>query len=315
MGVKQRHSLNQTHRTTIRPKMRNEREILTLIFDFAKNRQAIRAVTLEGSRANPNITNDRFCDYDISFFLDKKSLQNLKEDKQDKWLEHFGNLLMLQKPESMELYPPDLKKGWFSYLCLFDDGVRIDFKLIPLEDIEFYQHNERLMQVLLDKDKRFADALPASDCAFFIKPLSRQSFLDCCNEFYWLYVCVEKDLLRGEILLANAHIHAMRESLLIMLSWHIAISREAFNFSLGKEYKFLPQFLTPKLTQKLYECYHLGDKKQAKKTLKALEKLFAKIARKVRDSHFKDLHTLPYRAESKTYTKILKYIAKSPKTK
>lgn len=287
--------------------MRNKDEILKLILSFANKQGSIRAVTLEGSRANPNIKKDRFCDYDISFFLDKQSLQNFKDDKQDNWLKSFGNLLMLQKPEAMELYPPDLKEGWFSYLCLFDDGIRIDFKLIPLSDIGFYKENERLMCVLLDKDKAFIDALPASDCAFYIKPLTKQSFLDCCNEFYWLYVCCVKDILRGEILLFNAHLQMMQEALLILLSWHIGIKQRNFDFSLGKAYKFLPNFLSDKESKKLYECFKLGDIKQAKQTLKNIEKFFNTIGRKILDSSFKqDFHSLPYRAESKTYAKILK---------
>lgn len=156
--------------------MRTEKEVFSTILDFAKSHECIRIVTLEGSRANPNINKDIFRDYDISFFLDRQSLQNFKDDRDDAWLKVFGNLLMIQKPESMELYPPDLKEDWFSYLMLFDDGVRIDLTLIPLEDAEFYQNHERLMCVLLDKDNRLNNVLPASDCAFYIKPLTKQSF-------------------------------------------------------------------------------------------------------------------------------------------
>lgn len=289
--------------------MRTEREVFSAILDFAKSQESIRIVTLEGSRANPHIKKDRFRDYDISFFLDKASLQKFRDDINDSWLKIFGNLLMIQKPESMELYPPDLKEGWFSYLMLFDDGVRIDLTLIPLEDAEFYRNHERLMRVLLDKDNRLKNVLPASDCAFHVKSLTKQSFLDCCNEFYWLYVCSLKDILRSEVLLANAHLIMMREGLLILLSWYVAIKQDSFAFSFGKEYKFLPRFLAPKEAQKLYACYRLGGKKQAKKTRKNLERFFAKIAQEIMHSRFKqDFQTLPYRAGAKTYAKILKHL-------
>ena len=287
--------------------MRTEQEVFSTILDFAKSHEPIRIVTLEGSRANPNIKKDVFRDYDISFFLDKASLQKFRDDINDSWLKIFGNLLMIQKPESMELYPPDLKEDWFSYLMLFDDGVRIDLTLIPLEDAEFYRNHERLMCVLLDKDNRFNNISPASDCAFYIKPLTKQSFLDCCNEFYWLYVCSLKDILRSEVLLANAHLIMMREGLLILLSWYVAIKQDNFAFSLGKEYKFLPRFLAPKETQKLYACYRLGGKKQAKKTRKNLESFFAKTAQEIMRIRFKqDFQSLPYRAGAKAYAKILK---------
>lgn len=289
--------------------IRTEQEVFGTILDFAKNHESIRLVTLEGSRANPNIKKDIFRDYDISFFLDRQSLQKFKDDTNDEWLKVFGNVLMIQKPESMELYPPDLKEDWFSYLMLFDDGVRIDLTLIPLEDAEFYKNHERLMCVLLDKDNRFNNVLPASDCAFHIKSLTKQSFLDCCNEFYWLYVCSLKDILRSETLLANTHLAMMREGLLILLSWYVALRENHFSFSLGKEYKFLPQFLTSKEMQKLYACYRLGNKKQAKKTRKNLERFFAKIAQRLMRSCFKqDFQTLPYRTETKAYAKILKHL-------
>ncbi|WP_300761415.1 aminoglycoside 6-adenylyltransferase [Helicobacter sp. UBA3407] len=283
--------------------MRTQKEIFALILDFAKRTDSIRAVTLEGSRANPNIKQDKFCDYDISFFLNAKNLESFKNDEE--WLKIFGNILMLQKPEAMELYPPDLREGWFSFLVLFDDGVRIDLSLIPLEDIEWYKDNERLMRVLLDKDNQLPINEP-SDSAFFIKPLTKQSFLDCCNELYWHYVCIHKDILRGELLLANAHLAMMREGLLILLSWRVALRQNNFAFSLGKEYKFLPHFLEPKERKTLYKCYKLGDLKQARKTLKTMEKFFAKNARELIKVHFKDLHTLPYAKEAKQYVTILK---------
>ena len=42
----------------------------------------------------------------------------------DKWLDIFGERLILQKPEDMELFPA-VEKG-FSYLMLFTDDVKID---------------------------------------------------------------------------------------------------------------------------------------------------------------------------------------------
>ena len=49
----------------------------------------------------------------------------------DKWLDIFGERLILQKPEDMELFPA-VEKG-FSYLMLFTDDVKIDLTLLPLD--------------------------------------------------------------------------------------------------------------------------------------------------------------------------------------
>ena len=51
--------------------MRNEAEIKNLILDFAKQDDRIRAVLLNGSRANSNINPDQFQDFDIVFIVDK----------------------------------------------------------------------------------------------------------------------------------------------------------------------------------------------------------------------------------------------------
>ena len=52
------------------------------------------------------------------------------------WLDIFGERLILQKPEDMELFPA-VEKG-FSYLLLFTDDVKIDLTLLPLELIDEY---------------------------------------------------------------------------------------------------------------------------------------------------------------------------------
>ena len=101
-------------------KMRTEKQIYDTILNFAKADDRIRVVTLEGSRTNINIIPDDFQDYDITFFVtDMQSFIN-----SDEWLNVFGERLIMQKPEDMELFPKE-EKG-YSYLMLFWDGVKID---------------------------------------------------------------------------------------------------------------------------------------------------------------------------------------------
>lgn len=56
---------------------------------------------------------------------------------------------MMQKPEDMELFPPE-EKG-FSYLMLFDDYNKIDLTLLPLEELDNYLKGDKLIKVLIDK--------------------------------------------------------------------------------------------------------------------------------------------------------------------
>ncbi|MMZ66740.1 Aminoglycoside 6-adenylyltransferase [compost metagenome] len=81
--------------------MRSEQEMMNMLVDFAMKDNRIRLVTLEGSRTNKNIPPDTFQDYDISYFV--TNIDSFKEN--DQWLNIFGNRMMMQKPEDMELFP------------------------------------------------------------------------------------------------------------------------------------------------------------------------------------------------------------------
>ena len=52
----------------------------------------------------------------------------------------------MQKPEDMELFPPE-EKG-FSYLMLFDDYNKIDLTLLPLEELDNYLKGDKLIKVI-----------------------------------------------------------------------------------------------------------------------------------------------------------------------
>src|SRR5699024_11997783 len=81
--------------------MRSEKEVYDIVLNFAKTDKRIRMVTLEGSRTNTNIPPDDFQDFDITFFV--TDMDSFTSD--DKWLDIYGERLILQKPEDMELFP------------------------------------------------------------------------------------------------------------------------------------------------------------------------------------------------------------------
>ena len=49
--------------------MRSEAEIKDLVINFAKHDDRIRAVFLNGSRANPNTPSDKLQDFDVAFIV------------------------------------------------------------------------------------------------------------------------------------------------------------------------------------------------------------------------------------------------------
>lgn len=80
--------------------MRTPEEMMELILDFAEKDERVRIVGMEGSRTNTNIPKDTFQDFDITYFVEDIS----DFTKNDKWLEYFGNIVMMQQPEGMELF-------------------------------------------------------------------------------------------------------------------------------------------------------------------------------------------------------------------
>lgn len=219
--------------------MRSESEMMNMLIHFARNDNRIRLVTLEGSRTNENIPRDSFQDYDISYFV--TDIDSFK--KNDQWLDIFGERLMMQKPEDMELFPSELG-NWFSYLILFADGNKVDLTLIPINEIQdYFTNSDGLVEVLLDKDSLVKTNIIPSDRKYWIKRPSPREFDDCCNEFWMVSTYVVKGLARKEILFAIDHLHEIaRPNLLRMMSWQIGL-KNGYSLSVGKNYKFINHYL------------------------------------------------------------------------
>lgn len=239
--------------------MRNEKEIMELLLGYARQDERVRMVTLEGSRTNPSIKPDLFQDYDISYFVTEMDTYK----SSDGWLDVFGPRLILQKPEDMELFPPEMG-NWFSYLMLLADGNKVDLTLIPLEEMEsYFAKSDGLVEVLLDKDGRVPDKPVPTDKQYWIKKPTAREFDDCCNEFWWVATYVAKGLARGEILFALDHLNGIvRPNLLRMLSWEVGI-RKGFRFSVGKNYKFIQRHLPPQDWERVLASFNMSGYEEA----------------------------------------------------
>ena len=231
--------------------MRTEQEIYGQMIQFAEDDPLIRAVGVEGSRTNPTVKKDLFQDFDISYFVTDMEPFMEKDD----WLDVFGERLIMQKPEAMALFPPDLG-GWFSYLILFKDGNRIDLTIIPLTDVEKYVEMEKgMVSILLDKDRVFPDLPPPTDEAYHVKKPSREFYHDCCNEFWWVLNNVAKGLWREEIPYVMDMINFWtRSQLVTMLSWYVGI-RTDFSCSVGKNGKYLDKYLPADMWNEFLKTY------------------------------------------------------------
>lgn len=254
--------------------MRTEQEMMKLILGYAEGNPHVRIASLEGSRANCNAPRDEFQDYDITFIVDSLSFFI----KDDAWLNTFGNIIMLQKPEAMELFPPEILG--YSYLMLFDDYNKMDLTLVPLADLGTYLENEKLAQILLDKDNVIKEPPVPDDSVYHIAVPSQTVFNDCCNEFWNTSLYVVKGLCRGEIIYAIDHLEIVRRELLRMISWQVGI-QSGFHFSLGKNYKYLDRYLAQDQWQDILNTYQMGSYEEAWNALFICHELFRYISKKV----------------------------------
>jgi aminoglycoside 6-adenylyltransferase len=255
--------------------MRSEHEMMDLILEFTKDDDNIRAVMLNGSRANPNAPRDVFQDFDIACLVNDVT-PYVKNPEIPKF---FGEILILQEPEDMQDPPPE-NAGTYAYLMQFMDGNRIDLSFLPLDRAEEWTRDSETI-VLLDKDGILNHIPPASDKDYLpTKPTDKQ-FQDCCNEFWWVTPYTAKALWRGE--LTNAR-HTMdvyvRDQLMKMLVWYFGVKTD-FKKSPGKLGKYIKQDVEPEIWSELEKTYSGANFDHIWESLFTMGSLFRHLAKVV----------------------------------
>ncbi|HCO74884.1 MAG TPA: aminoglycoside 6-adenylyltransferase [Clostridium sp.] len=256
--------------------MRTEQEMMDLILLFAEKDERIKVVGMEGSRTNVHVPKDEFQDYDVTYVVtDMESFIN-----DDGWLEYFGKRIFMQKPEAMSLFPPELG-NWFSYLMLFEDGTRVDLKLVPISELDLYLSWDKLLAVLLDKDKKIKNYPTTTDMDYHVKKPTMQEYDDCCNEFWWVSTYVVKGLCRKEILYAIDHLNQIvRHELLRMISWKVGIET-GFSLSVGKNFKYINKYIDEDLWNRLLSTYRMYSYENVWEALLICHELFREVSKEV----------------------------------
>ena len=232
--------------------MRSEQQMLELILDTARCDERIRAVIMNGSRANPNAPRDPFQDFDIVYIV--TDVEPFRKNLE--WIKRFGDMMILQMPDDMGDLASDTG-GSFGYLMQFMDGNRIDLGLFTLSQWkEHGKDRDSLSLLLLDKDGIIEPFPPASEAAYLPKPPTAKAFADCCNEFWWVSPYVAKGLWRGEILYAKCLFDEVlrNEQLMKMLTWHIGLKTD-FQVNPGKLGKYFQKYLEPELWDALLKTF------------------------------------------------------------
>lgn len=257
--------------------MRTSEEIKKLIIDIATNDERVRAVLLNGSRANSKISPDMYQDFDVVYVVDK--IENFISDKS--WTNVFGDKLIWQLPDEMvvgEKSPENT--GRFSLLMLFADGNRIDLTLLPEREINIDYKPDSLTIVWLDKDDLFSSIGLPNDSDYLVKEPTEKEFLDTCNEFWWVCTYVAKGLARNEIIYSKEMLETVvRPMFMNVIEWQIGIETD-FSVSTGKR-KFLKSLLSSDLYNDILQTYSDHALENNWKALFMTTNIFRKLARTV----------------------------------
>lgn len=238
--------------------MRTETEMFDVILQTAKVLQ-VDAVTMSGSRTNPNVPKDEFQDYDVVYIVE--DLDALVADLA--WLERFGNRLIEQH---------NVLGHRRLYLMLFEDGNRIDLTLCPKESIQEWVDSEANFEVIKD-DKGLFEAYQPNSKRYWTAPPTEEEFAASCNEFWWVSAYIVKAIRRNQLIYATDHLYGIcQQELLKVLAWQVTSDRGTVD--IGKNYKYLFHYL-PAEKEKLFSALlDLSSIEKVGQSLFATMKLF-----------------------------------------
>lgn len=249
-------------------------EILNRIVDWGRETPEVRALILEGSRAESNAADD-LSDYDVNVFLTDSTPYT--EDKA--WLSSIAEIWVCI-PEAVEhngtLFP--------SRLVIFRDGIKVDFILYSLDVLEEYAKADPLpagydtgYKVLLDKDHITARMRAPSYSAFKGKQPSAEEFIRCVNAFWFEVYHVATYLRRQDLWAVKFRDWECKRFLIRMIEWHENALRnwDLRTNPLGKR---MTSWVSAETWKALHNVFGRFDSQDSWRALEATTKLFRRVA-------------------------------------
>ncbi|GLC32613.1 aminoglycoside 6-adenylyltransferase [Clostridium omnivorum] len=259
--------------------MRTEKEMFNLILGVANSDVRIRAVYMNGSRANPNAKKDIFQDYDIVYVV----TETASFIKDEGWINVYGVPIIIQEPDKLDKIQGrdvDFENG-YTYLMQFTDGNRIDLHLQTKEALVKEYGADKLTVPLLDKDNCLPQIPASTDEDYWVQKPTYGQYISRCNNFWWVAPYCAKGLWREEILFTIEVMNSyVRQELLTMLNWYVGTETE-FKISTGKSKKYLKKYVDPEIWARLMKTFNLSDYESSWDALITTCELFSEIAPKV----------------------------------
>jgi aminoglycoside 6-adenylyltransferase len=262
----------------------NERydQLIDKITLLAQTREDIRAVIILGSRARKNMPADDWSDLDISiitstpdFYIDNESWMG---DISTYWLTFVENTAM---------------GGGKERRVLFENGLDVDFAIMPLEIIEQMRIHGipedaryslgRGIKIIIDKDG-ILDRLFTVDLKLETPhPPSEKEYMNLVNDFIYHFVWTLKKLKRNEIWTAKGcSDNYMKWQLLRMAEWH-ARALNGNSYDTWHAGRFIEKWADPRLVAGFKKAFAHFDAEDIRESLKETYNVFRMMALEVAD--------------------------------
>ena len=208
--------------------MKTEQEMLDVIVNVAENDERIRGAYLFGSRANPNILNDNYSDYDIAFVVTET--ESFLYDKT--WLDNFGDIAFAldgyrnqNKFLMKEINDLSRRTVWS---MLFTDGNRIDLMLEIVDEVMKHKHIEgEPIIILLDKDGSLPNGITSPNEKILIKKPHENQYIACCSGFWWFISYITIGVARNQLPYVIEWLYSHNTmTLKSMIEWYISVQTD-----------------------------------------------------------------------------------------
>lgn len=263
--------------------MAEAERVIDRILDFARNDERVRAVYLDGSRTDPTVTPDSYQDFDVVYVV--TDVTSFVSDPG--WIRALGTPVIVQEPDKPEY-------GWgtteqqvdgYAWLMILDSGVRIDLGMQSVATAPARFLQDRLRQVLMDKDGLLPPAPQPTNEGFWEKRPGEGEYLACCNEFWWCLNNVAKAIAREQYPMAVTHLQdPVRAMLFKILGWYVG-DLHGWRISVGKQGKYLDLLLPADDYAQLLKTFPHADPDDLWDAVFAMTALFRKTGEHVAVSH------------------------------
>ncbi|WP_084240763.1 AadS family aminoglycoside 6-adenylyltransferase [Pedobacter africanus] len=233
-------------------------EKLKNIINWSENNRDIRAVLLTSSLVNPLAPVDEFSDLDIEFVFDN----NADYISSNNWIHNFGNsIAMIEEDETCFDHKHAMK------MVLYDDGVKVDFKLYSKANFLAEADQNELPEdwdigykVLIDKDSITQKLKQPTYQVSIIKKPTEEKFKQVLNDFWWDTTYVSKCLIRDELFYAKfmSENNIRTDYLVPLIEWYIA-SQHHWNITTNKYGRLFKKYLTAGMWVKVEKTFSGSD--------------------------------------------------------